>query len=354
MLTNKKTKTILTVILILQILFLMYLTWKYGIQRLDGDDSAEMILANLLAREGGILSRNWFYSTEIRVLNTQIVMSLLFRIFDNWHLVRTLGTGILLCILLLSYLFMCRSIPEGDRLRAWAPVVLLPFSYVYLDIVLYGLYYIPHISILFISLGLLLRDKDNDFLPEVFLYTLALIAGMGGIRIPAVGYLPAFLASFLIFLLSGECRKACQRSFCACIASGAGYLINTLVLSKTYWFQSRSYVKPTLPNLRTAITIVKDTIQVCGGAKPGLSFPGIGGIAGLLLFACIIALSILIILNRKQVSLPLQIVVLTFIISWFITAFVGACTNNGWANRYAMIPCMGMIPVMAEGGFPAA
>ena len=92
----KKTKGInkyLVVILSAQVLLLMFLTWKFGIQRLDGDDSAEMILANLLAREGGILSRNWFYSTEIRVLNNQIVMSLLFRVFKNWLVVRTLGTG---------------------------------------------------------------------------------------------------------------------------------------------------------------------------------------------------------------------------------------------------------------------
>ena len=348
---NRKDRNnhILTAILAAQILLLMFLTWKYGIQRLDGDDSAEMILANLLAREGGILSHNWYYSTELRVLNTQIVMSLLFRVFNDWHLVRTLGTGILLCILVSSYLFMCRSIPEGDRLRKWAPAVLLPFSYVYLDIILYGLYYIPHISIIFTSLGLLLRRKEKDPLSTVLLCVLAFAAGMGGIRIPAVGYAPMFAAAFLIFLFDRSYMRVCLRSFLACIAAGAGYLINTLILIRRYWFMSHSYIRLTLPNIRNAFTVVKNTVGVCGGARPALSYTGICGTVGAVLFLCVVGLYLLTVKERKRVSLPLQIVILSFTASWFITAFVGVCTNNGWSNRYAMIPCMGMIPVLAVG-----
>lgn len=346
---KKRNKWILAVILMLQILLLMYLTWKFGTQRLDGDDSAEMILANLLAREGGLLSRNWLYSTEIRVLNTQIVMSLLFRIFDDWRLVRTLGTGILLCILASSYLFMCRNLPEGDHLAKWAPVLLLPFSYVYYDIVLFGLYYIPHISILFTSLGLLTQKKKNSFLTIILLVILAFFAGMGGIRIPAVGYAPMFAAGLLMWLMNRNNKQLCLRSFIACVATGVGYLVNLLVLRHLYQFQSRSYIRPVVPDLHSAATVAKNTVQVFGGGKPALSFAGFSNTAGLLIFLCGIFLLVLIVKERKHVSSSLQFVILAFIISWFATALAGVCTNNGWSNRYAILPCMGMIPVLAGG-----
>ena len=60
--------------------------------RLDADMASEQLLANLLAQEGGVMSTNWYYSTELRVLNTQLVMAPLFRLFTSWHTVRVVGS----------------------------------------------------------------------------------------------------------------------------------------------------------------------------------------------------------------------------------------------------------------------
>ena len=49
----------------------------------DSDISSEMVLANLLAEEGSVLSQNWYYSTELRVLNTNLVFAPLFHIFSG-------------------------------------------------------------------------------------------------------------------------------------------------------------------------------------------------------------------------------------------------------------------------------
>ena len=69
---------ILMLILAAEIALSMYFTYKYGMNNVDADNSSEMVLSRLLADEGTFFSRNWFYSTELRVLNTQIVLSLLF------------------------------------------------------------------------------------------------------------------------------------------------------------------------------------------------------------------------------------------------------------------------------------
>lgn len=58
---------------------------------LDSDMSAELILSKQLADSGKLFfSDNWFYSTEIRFINTQLIFSQYFRIFENWHLVEWL------------------------------------------------------------------------------------------------------------------------------------------------------------------------------------------------------------------------------------------------------------------------
>ena len=345
---DEKTDRMLAVILTAQILVLMFLTWKFGIGRLDGDDSAEMILANLLAKEGGILNRNWFYSTEIRVLHNQIVMSLLFRVFKSWHVVRTLGTGILLSVLVLSYLFMCSRLPEGEQLKKWAPAVLMPFSYVYYDIVLYGLHYIPYISILFMSLGLLVSPKRRRLLPApILLMALAFVAGLSGIRMPAIAYVPMFLAAVASFILNRD-KKTVGLGFASCAATGFGYLVYHFILSKTYICMSHELSLTGL-NFGMAKKVLVNTLQFLGVGKPRPSVRGIGGIAGTLLALSVAYLLILLIKNRKRLSVSLQVVMLTFAFSWILTASSAVFTTAGWANRYAIMPCMVFIPIIGAG-----
>ena len=183
---KKHQKVLFGILLMAEIALMVYMTWQYGAQWLDSDDSAEMILAELLSREGGILSKNWYYSTELRVLNTQLVMAPLFCLFSDWRVVRSVGTGILLVILLSSYLFLCRSVGLGKSLIYLAPLIVWPFSWVYLDFVLYGLYYIPHLAIIFISLGLCLNTSSKQTLRTLALTVLSFVAGLGGIRMVAV------------------------------------------------------------------------------------------------------------------------------------------------------------------------
>ena len=62
---------------------------------LDSDACAEMVLAHHLHENGGFLSRDWFYSTEIRAVYTQLIFAPLFSLFQDWHMVRFVGTMIL-------------------------------------------------------------------------------------------------------------------------------------------------------------------------------------------------------------------------------------------------------------------
>ena len=73
----------------------------------DSDLASEMILSDLLNKEGTIISHNWFYSTELKVVNLQWFYRLGLLIFPNdWHLARTFGMAITLALFLLIYLFL--------------------------------------------------------------------------------------------------------------------------------------------------------------------------------------------------------------------------------------------------------
>ncbi len=45
---------------------------------LNSDDTSELILSKMLAEENRLITPNWFYSTELRVFNTQIVYAFFF------------------------------------------------------------------------------------------------------------------------------------------------------------------------------------------------------------------------------------------------------------------------------------
>lgn len=96
------------------LLVAVYLILGYGAY-LDSDMASELVLAQHLVKEGTLISRTWRYSTEVRILNTQLVFTPLMKLFgDNWRLVRTLGCMILLGMLAGSSYFCSRKLGGRD------------------------------------------------------------------------------------------------------------------------------------------------------------------------------------------------------------------------------------------------
>ena len=118
--------------------------------RLDADMASEQLLANLLAQEGGVMSTNWYYSTELRVLNTQLVMAPLFRLFPSWHTVRVVGSVVLILLYLAAWFWFGHSAKLKYSGLLGAGLLVLPYGALYRQYVLEGLYYIPHLSLIHI------------------------------------------------------------------------------------------------------------------------------------------------------------------------------------------------------------
>lgn len=104
--------------------------YKYGKAYLDSDMASEMVLATQLNKEGVLLSKNWFYSTELRILGNAILFKPLFRLFpNNFRLVRTFAQAILLFLTSLSYYYLS-SVLKNKRLNVYfATIMICPFGF---------------------------------------------------------------------------------------------------------------------------------------------------------------------------------------------------------------------------------
>ena len=220
----------------------------------DSDISSELVLADLLAEEGGIVSSNWYYSTELRVLNTNLVFAPLFHIFDSWHKTRLAGTFIIhLCLLLSIYIF-CRTTKSVSIFPAIGIMLMLPFSDGYYSFVLKFPFYVPHLSISLLSFSAVVYysecegKKIKRFIVLFMAGILAVLSGMGGARQVIVFFLPLFISVLIPYVQKAvkvtdsmpqdRWKKYLFAAF-FCFAAGLiGYLLNLMVMKRLYHFKS--------------------------------------------------------------------------------------------------------------------
>ena len=233
---------------IVAILFTCVVSYFVTRDCIDSDASSELILAEHLSKTGGILSADWCYSTEIRVLNTQLVYTPLFLLFNSWHLVRYFGALILQGILVLAiYLFTRLLKMEKKVFFITAAFSLLPLSVCYGRIVLYHCYYVPHIALSLIMTGLVFGTYTVKWKRIVALSLLSLLSfagGLGGIRQLMITHAPLLLAVLcLCFLTKHSTGRHLHLFFMATISaafSTVGFLVNKFYLAQLYTFQDKS------------------------------------------------------------------------------------------------------------------
>ena len=133
--------------------------WRNVTDLLDSDMASDMIYADLLRQEGSLLSSNWYYSSEIRILSNHLFFTPFFYLTRDWHLVRFLGTALSYVLLLLSLWTVTRQV----GLRRWFPLIgaalLLPLSIAYTHYSLVGTFYMPHHILAFFLFALTLSQS---------------------------------------------------------------------------------------------------------------------------------------------------------------------------------------------------
>ena len=229
----------------------------------DSDLASEMILSDLLNKEGTIISHNWFYSTELKVVNLQWFYRLGLLIFPNdWHLARTFGMAVTLALFAAAMLFFVKCAGLG-RAGLWMVGTLLwPFGQHYLVYAIYGGYYLVYTFFYMLVLALVLRslnaDKKHCALQWVLACVITAVAGMNGVKQLMVFHAPLCLAAAILLVLAlHSCGKtdwkaaldACRKevrllvaSLVTAVAAAAGYFVSNAVLSRMYDFKSYNFI----------------------------------------------------------------------------------------------------------------
>ncbi|MDO5378722.1 MAG: hypothetical protein Q4G52_10355 [Clostridia bacterium] len=224
--------------------------WAYGQHNLDSDISSEFVLAQLLNEEGRLLTDNWFYSTELRLVSPVPIYQLALLLFDSWHLARTVSIAILLCAVSASLMYMARGLGVSfTSALLCASAFVLPVTVYQSFTLVYGGFYTICVALTFVEIGLVLRMEKGRLREPVLLVVLGFIGGLNGIRLIMICVAPLLAACAINFFL--EVRR-CERwkqalalpsarllaggLLCAAATFG-GNAVNANVLADIYTFE---------------------------------------------------------------------------------------------------------------------
>lgn len=343
------------------IMFFMFLTYiRHNISNvLDSDMASEMVLARQLSEEGKILSDQWYYSTELRILSTQLVFVPLFKILGtgySWHRIRVLGTVICVIILMLSFYLLCRAL-KIKNFQYYAGLLLMPICYDYFFYVFCNLLYLPYIVITFLILALVITGakrplKDRrTWIELVVLFVLSVGAGTGGYREILVCFLPLFLAVCVLMWTreNNDKYKWFLWTGIALSGSGIGLLLNTKVLSKKYSFWDYSDItvaRFSFSQLQEVINALLGNMGFQGACelmKPEILFKEFFFVCWFLLICC----SVFSILKKKEIySLEEQLVTVFTLCAIVLIAGLYTFTEMTLMNRYCSPVTVMLIPIV--------
>lgn len=190
---------------------LTYYKLNFGIGLMESDSASDIYYAYLLSEEGSIISNNWFFSTEIRILDNELVFALLFRLFPGlgWWKIETIGTAIMNGLLGLSGVLLAHQLGWGHKSLWMFGFTLLPYGTSgFYYVVMHGCgYYVYAITQVFLILSLFFAIVNDGGKNKCWLwvkYILYLccswLAGIQGIRLLENLYVPLLLSSIVIFI----------------------------------------------------------------------------------------------------------------------------------------------------------
>lgn len=351
-------------IMIIMVLALnAWMTYRYYFNFLRSDDSSELVMSQFLASEGSILSRNWYYSTELEILNTQLIYSLLFHFFSDFKVVRIAGQIILSLIFLGCYYICLYCIDKekaGNRFWKTAFLFLIPISSAWIYLILKA-YYIPIIGVSFLVLGLACRVQNENLTKKSRITTtvagciLAYISCLEGLRHIQLSYLP-LVCSFLMIWWNGKEKdgwredrikipKGMLESILWLVSALAGYLTNTGFLSKLYYYdtQQETMTPDTIP-LQTFENVLNAFLNTTGydGKSELVSYGGICNALAVIAAITVIYGIIRSMYRMKKESLQMQLVLGYVVCGFGISMFIYIMVDRV-ESRWVMA---GMAPLL--------
>ena len=335
-----------------------YLIAGYGAY-LDSDMASELALASHLAEEGKLISGTWVYSTEVRVLSTQLIFTPLMALFPHdWRLVRTLGCLILQGILAASAYFCGRALGADKKFSLlFAGLSISACSVVYAQMVTIGAYYVPHAVLTNLCVGMTARlmrmEKGKK---RAVLGALLLLMGASSIRYPFCATIPVAAAGLWAYIFPSGAESAPRTraqgartmlTLAVCAVSVAGFAVGQRILGRVCLYDAARYDADMPGTIQQALG---GLARLMGYSERSvlLSAHGLVSVGALLLpAAAAVLLARTLKAARENQSDVLRFGALTLAMSAAITALSFVLLEGLYLNRY-WIPLMTLgAPVMA-------
>lgn len=323
-----------------------------GMHNINADISSEMVLADLLNREGGLLSANWYYSTELRVVSPVPVYQLALRLFPgNWHMARTFSLAVLLAAFAAAMAYMGRGAGHEEAAVYTSAALMLPLSEVHRFLFAGGGFYTAYVIAACVLIGMVLRlprAKRRAAL-LVPIAALSLIGGLTGLRMLMICGVPLLAACALAVwdaVRAADSLRAAADTDDGRMLAGAlvsmagmlvGYIVNAKVLSQVYHFDSYGDMAVgALPLDRLGDQIV----YLLGffGLSEGMPLLSLGGMADMLTvcaFALMIAAACVLMKRREALDAGTRLLVYFAVFAVALGMFINLITGVT-ENRYAV------------------
>lgn len=238
---------------------------------LNSDMSSELILGQILADEHRIITSSWCYSTEIRFLDSNLIYGFLFCFTDSFFAVRIISAFIFVAIYAGAFAYMCGKLQLKKFFPFLFTLLMLPYTEDYLYIYLVGFYYIFHMAIIWLSVGLIFDISGNAVcryrkIKMLFLVLLAVFAGIAGLRLIIIFYLPLIIVAIINMYKTRDIAK--YKSYILAFSGACiGYLINCLLARKYSFVQfgNLNFIKFDM----TRVSEVISKILLCLGYREG-------------------------------------------------------------------------------------
>lgn len=349
---------------------------KCGRPYVDSDMSAEMLYANLLNEEGRILiSPNWWFSSQVRILfETHVFYRLGLLLFpNNWYAARIFGQAIWMILLLASYMYLCGR--NGLNLRyhgAWGAACLAcPFGLYYLWYGYMGGQYIPHMIVVLLSLGLIIRlihegNWRRHLVQGTALAAMSLIVSMQGPKELMILYLPLVLTGIIALIVQlhrspevipGRELRLCLYSLVACICGVIGYAMNTGILSKIYSFAAYERYWGEF-HLLSIFECWGEFLTLLGWQYPYAywvtrfpiaSLSGILGVFGIAIAALLLIAIWRLMIHWRQLRLEAFSVITVFLSALLVQGAIFAYTQgDGDTRSYYWLPILPLVFVILQ------
>lgn len=335
----------------------------------DSDMATEMVYAKMLRDEGVFLSAHWLFSTEIRLMQTQVVFTPLLYLTNNWHVVRVVGSALMIAGLIAAMGYLCSRL-KLRRMIPWAGIlVLTPFSMEYFNNILRGQYYTMCLieAVLVVAMcvhWMQTNRRSTGWVLAALICLLSMGLGASGLRAVLTLFMPLGVTAFLLYLLSqyqrGLPRREAGRfliiSAAACISAAVGLLLYVKLITPNYIIgggRNALFIggstEPAFTGLSLARleTLLNDALTVLGWQN-GRLFSW--ALVGNLLAGCLLVLVLAIGVRALRGNPPLpgehQQLLLLWAVAAAIFGLFHLLVNQDSAPRYHLLVLVYLLPVL--------